>query len=197
MKTEIKPTVESEKKYFIAVDDVTYYIGKKDEMERMYADFYNGRLFKDVDKKYWKTHYLKPFDDRHFSEKFVDSPLKAFLNAIFVLHDDSYDPSNIDFVLQNTTYDPDTKCYVFNEYLTTGAMLHPKTSHWQKFNNKQYELVLARHEVSVMTTNIETFDLEKAKRAWFTTREKICKECENASPECLCGKCKVDCVNRH
>lgn len=150
-------TLASKKKskFYIAVCDKTYYVGKKNQMKRLYK----------VDENFKKTEYNDTdYDERIIGHKFVSDPKLAMLMATIEDKKDTYKENVRKDFFNSLKFDKTHNVYVYDRYLTLRTRREAKQVHLERFDNGEYELILEHGEVQLLSTNVETIDLEAVKK---------------------------------
>lgn len=154
---------KNDNKFYIAVDDITHLIGKKDHMKRLYANYQEDILMSDLTEKEKATVKPDDYDIRILTEKFVNNPLTAILNVVYTDPNDSCNPDVQNAFWKRLYFNAKNNCYIFDEYVTLGTHLPPKPIHWERYRKGEYELILIRHEIQVLSTNLESIPLADIK----------------------------------
>lgn len=157
-------------KFYIAVDDITLFRGKKDNYKRYYADFKNQIPISQLTEEEKKTKKIPDFDTRIIGNRFVNNPVTAVLNVVYSNPKHSNNKEVQKELFKRLQYDPKNQIYSFEEYFTIGTMLPPKESHLEKFKKGEYELYIVRHEIQVLSTNVESFNLAEVKKNLLSTK---------------------------
>lgn len=161
------------KDYYIGVDDVTWYEEKKTKYGKFGKTVSLGYV-EQVPVPYEGNTTV--FSERNFSQKFVDSPELAIINAFYQDHADSNNPFLRAALFDDLYFDEEINCYVYDEYLTLDAMLPPKEAHWQKFLEGDYVLYRVHHEIQALQTTAVEIDLDKVQKKWEHKCEEICEK---------------------
>lgn len=170
-----------QEKFYFGVDDVTEFYGTKDNLVRLWhnydrvahaIEFQPGTVDSNGNRVTWTTitpiEYAdgtKPteYDYRNFSRKFYKSPIEALINAVYSDSNLTMNPKIRKNFFENLQFDPETNCFIFYEYETINSMLPPKPVHMERFNNGVYELYVYKHEIQVLSSNVEKLDLAEIK----------------------------------
>lgn len=134
-----------EKKFYFAVNDQTYFKAK----------MINGKIEFVEDEDFTKNKY--GFNNRVITERFVNDPKLAVINAIIPNHRESNDPEKREYIKNNIKYNKEEKCWIFDEYLTLGTEQWPKACQMEKFLAGEYTFNVIRHEIQVLTSEIADF----------------------------------------
>ena len=151
--------VEAKKKpkFYIAVCDKTFYIGKKGEMKRLYEPDENCKT-----SEYNDTVY----DERLIGDKFVGDPKLAMLMAAIENKKDTYNPEIRHEFFNSLKFNKHHNVYVYDRYLTLRTKSTAKPIHMERFERGEYELILEHGEVQLLSTNVETIDLDAVKKEY-------------------------------
>lgn len=144
-------TCHQENMFFLGIDDITYF--------KAHYDVFNKEVVLTEDEDYREDGAFKNYHYRNFSEKFVNDPMVAALNAIAINSKESNNPNFRRWFMDNIRYCKESKCFYIDEYLTLGVNLPPKACQWKQFFEGKYEFICVRHEIQVLQTIIPKINL--------------------------------------
>ena len=126
----------NQKNFYVAVDDMTFYVGFKDNMNRLHKN-------------------NSEYDERVFSDKFVSDPKVALINLIYAGDSkSSNDPKCRKNFFDHLKFNNETNCYEIDEYCTIGTLSPLKDSQAKKFARGEFEAIKIHHEMQVMRTTL-------------------------------------------
>lgn len=165
-----------QEKFYFGVDDVTEYFGTNNNLTRIWHNYERNvtaiginrvpsddgvRRFGFTENKITDGSKQTEYDYRNFSRKFYKTPKEALINAVYRDSNLTTDPEIRKRFFSNLKFNSDTKCFEYYDYVTTGTGLYPKKIHMERFLNGDYNLYVDKHEIQILSSNIENVNLNE------------------------------------